>query len=123
MEQWEIDFNWLKIQHFVKDKFKTNQLPNLDTVLFIIGLQEIGFFKKSYSQEQKLDITTIGTMTVLSSKGFFRQKGVDTEGWPVWEQINAYEPENDTIKQNELKVLISDYFEKRYDIINYEQGE
>lgn len=121
MEQWEIDFNWLKIQHFIKDRFATPDLPKLDTVLFIIGLQEIGVFKKNYSHEQKLDITTVGTMTVLSSRGYFRQNGFDEDGWPVWEELKPYKPENDTIRNNELKILISLYFEQRYDIGEYEQ--
>ena len=121
MEQWEIDFHWLKIQHLIKDKFKTPDLPKLDTVLFIIGLQEIGVFKKNYSHEQKLDITTVGTMTVLSTRGYFRQNGVDDDGWPLWEVLKPYEPENDTIRSNELKILISEYFEQRYDIGEYEQ--
>lgn len=121
MEQWEIDFNWLKIQHFVKDKFKTPDLPKPDAVLFVIGLQELSIFKESYSHEQKLDITTLGTMTVLSSRGYFRQNGFDDDGWPMWENLIPYEPENDTIRQNELKIQICQYFEQRYDIGDYEQ--
>ncbi|MGE5357006.1 MAG: hypothetical protein ACM3PT_12280 [Deltaproteobacteria bacterium] len=120
-QQWEIDFNWLKVQHFVKDNFRTNDLPKLDTVLFIIGLQELGLNKQKYSHEQKLDITAIGMMTILSSLDYFRKTGTDEDGWPVWTELKPYRPENDTVRQNELKALIAEYFEKKYDIRDYEQ--
>lgn len=123
MEQWEIDFNWLKIQHFIKDKFKTPDLPKPDAVLFVIGLQELGILRKEYSHEQKLDITTLGTMTVLSSRGYFVQNGVDKDGWPLWQALKPYNHENETARNNELKILISEYFEQRYDIGEYEQSE
>ncbi|MEZ4907871.1 MAG: hypothetical protein R2771_09610 [Saprospiraceae bacterium] len=121
MEQWEIDFNWLKIQHFIKDNFKTNSLPKLDTVLFIVGLQELGQLKENFTHEEKLGIATLGTMTVLSLNGYFKTIGMDEDGWPEWEEIKPYEPLDDTSRTNELKELIIKYFETNYELENYEQ--
>lgn len=121
MEQWEIDFNWLKLQHFVKHKLAAPSLPKLESVLFIIGIQETGVFKKEYTKEEKLGITTAGTMVVLSQNEYFRRTGTEDDGWPSWESLKPYEPENDLTRQNELKMLIYRYFDVRYDIADYEQ--
>lgn len=122
MEQWEIDFSWLKVQHFIKDKLGASSLPKLESVLFIIGLQETGVYKREYSKEEKIGITNAGTMAVLSQNEYFRKTGTDLEGWPVWEMVKPYEPENELFRQNELKVMIIRYFEDRYGIADYEQS-
>ena len=121
MEQWEIEFNWLKIQHFVKDNFKINSLPKLDTILFIVGLQELGQIKENFTHEEKLGITTLGTMEVLSREGYFVKSGTDEDGWPIWQEVKPYDPEDDIMRQNQLKNLVIEYFEDKYDISNYEQ--
>ena len=39
MENWELDFEWLRVQHIVKDAMRRETLPDLNTVLFLIGIQ------------------------------------------------------------------------------------
>ena len=119
MQQWEIDFNWLKVQHFVKDKLGASTMPKLESVLFVIGIQETGVFKKEYSKEEKLGITTAGKMAVLSHNDYFRRSGTDDDGWPLWEAVKPYEPENELARLNELKILIARYFDSRYDLTDH----
>lgn len=121
MEQWELDLHWLKVQHFVKDKFKTNDMPKQDTILFIIGLQELGILKKNLSLEQKLDITTSGTCQVLSIDGYFERAGLDNDGWIIWEQKKSLDEFDDSQKERIIKLLIIKYFEDNYNIEEYEQ--
>ena len=116
MEQWKLDFNWLRIQHFIKDKFSIPVLPNVDTVLFLIGIQETGKISEEYSKEDKLSITTLGMCVVLSQKGYFERKGRDESGWPIWKELKPFSPTNDTERQNILKNLIFQYFESNYNI-------
>ena len=42
MENWELDFEWQHIRHFLKERFKKESLPDLNGVLFLIGIQELG---------------------------------------------------------------------------------
>lgn len=121
MEQWELDLHWLKIQHFIKDKFRTNDLPKQDTILFIIGLQELGIRTKNLSLEQKLDITTSGTCQVLSLEGYFERAGLDKDGWIIWKQNKSLDDLDDSQKERTIKHLIIKYFEDNYDIEEYEQ--
>jgi len=116
MEKWELDFHWLRIRHFVKERFNQKDLPKLETVLFIIGLQELGKIPQDMTLEKKLDITTLGMCAVLSLGGYCQKDGSDDDGWPVWRQIKPFAPANEGERQDLLKRYIIEYFEKYYGI-------
>ncbi len=113
MENWELNFNWLKLQHFVKDKFEMEVLPNIDTILFMIGIQKLGRLQEEYTKEDKLSITTLGMCEVLSLEGYFEDNGIDDEGWTVWIEKKPFEPKSDAEGQEMLKRLSITYFEKK----------
>jgi len=121
METWEIDFNWLKVQHFIKDKFGMSNIPNLDTILFMIGIQKLGKIKEDYTKEDKLGITTLGMCVILSQDGYFVENGYDEDGWPQWIEEKPFEPKDEIAGQIELKQLVTLYFENNYDLKNYQQ--
>jgi len=109
-----MDFNWLKIQHFVKDALKVDSLPGLETVLFLIGLQEIGVIVAGMSPKRKLEVTYAGTCAVLSQEGYYEKTGTDENGWPLWKELKPFEPANDMEKNDILKRLVVRYFEDNY---------
>ncbi|HHH54473.1 MAG TPA: hypothetical protein ENK91_12505 [Bacteroidetes bacterium] len=116
MEEWEIDFNWLKVQHFVKDSLNVEELPSMETILFMIGLQDLGIITTKFTKEQKVGITSLGTCVVLSQYGYFERKGIDETGWPVWIELKPFNPKNDIEEQKTIKQAIIKYFEENYDI-------
>ena len=116
MEKWELDFNWLKIRHFVKDTMKVEEMPNLETILFLLGLQELGIIVTQMSKERKVEVTTLGMCLILSQEGYFVKEGYDDEGWPVWKELKPFTPENDIEEDKILKELTIRYFEEKYDL-------
>ncbi len=82
MEDWEFDFEWLKVRHSVKDALKHDALPDLNVVLLMIGIQELGFWKKGWTKEEKQDLMHIAVCRLLSYDGYYEFVGLDTEGWP-----------------------------------------
>ena len=87
MDDWELDFEWLKVRHFVKDVFKKETLPDLNAVLFLIGIQELGRWQASFSKEEKQDLMHIAVCKLLSYDGFFEFVGRDADGWPHWKAL------------------------------------
>ena len=87
MEEWEIDFDWLRVRHWVKDRFNKEKLPDLNAVLFVIGIQELGAPIIEFTKEQKQDLMHIATCRLLSDEGYYGFKGIDADGWPHWERI------------------------------------
>lgn len=63
----------------------TGKKPNLNTMLFLIGIQELGKGPRKYSKEEKQDLMNLGTCAILSLSGYFGFIGYDEDGWPHWE--------------------------------------
>jgi hypothetical protein len=91
--------------------------PNdLNGVLFLIGVQELGQGNRNFSKEQKQDLMHIAICKVLSLAGFYELDYIDQDGWPHWKLIKKL-PHFDILEQEKLlKIQVLEYFEKEFDI-------
>jgi hypothetical protein len=90
---------------------------DLNTVLFLIGVQELGQGSKVFSKEEKQDLMHIGICKVLSLSGYYELEGTDKEGWPHWKLIKKL-PHFDLLEQEKLlKMHVIEYFEKEFEWI------
>lgn len=107
-----MDFEWLRIRHFLKDRFQRATLPDLNGILFLIGIQELGRWQNSFSKEEKQDLMHIATCRLMSYYGYYDFAGRDADGWPHWELIKKI-PQNN-LKAQELlfKQAIIRYFKE-----------
>lgn len=101
MEDWELDFEWLRVQHIVKDSMQRDTLPDLNTVLFLIGIQELGRWKKKFTKEEKQDLMHVAVCRLLSYEGYFVFVGRDEDGWPHYRQALEM-PQQDTMQQERM---------------------
>ncbi|MEM8909367.1 MAG: hypothetical protein AAGD05_16085, partial [Bacteroidota bacterium] len=85
MEDWEFDFAWLKVRHLVKDAMNRDRLPDLNGVLFLIGIQELGRWPEKFSKEEKQDLMHIAVCRLLSYDGYYEFVGRDADGWPHYQ--------------------------------------
>jgi hypothetical protein len=110
MEDWQLDFEWLRVQHLVKDAMQRESLPDLNTVLFLIGIQELGRWKKAFTKEEKQDLMHIAVCRLLETDGYFEFVGRDEDGWPHYRQVLEM-PKQDTMAQERtLKLCAIQYF-------------
>lgn len=63
--------------------------PDLEAILFLIGMQEMGALKEKYTKEQKQDLMHVAVCTLLSSSGYYEMERVDEDGWPHFRQLRA----------------------------------
>lgn len=112
MEEWELDFEWLHVQHIVKDAMRRETLPDLNAVLFLIGIQELGRWKKNFSKEEKQDLMHIGVCRLLSYEGYFEFVGRDEDGWPHYRQILEMPQQSTTQQEKLLKICSVRYFKE-----------
>lgn len=110
-EDWERDFEWLRIRHFLKDRFKRDTLPDLNAILFLIGIQELGRWREQFTKEEKQDLMHIATCRLLSDYGYYDFIGRDADGWPHWQLTKKIPTQN--LKEQELlfKDAIIRYFQ------------
>ena len=112
MEDWELDFEWLRVQHIVQGAMRQEQLPDLNMVLFLIGIQELGRWKKGFSKEEKQDLMHIAVCRLLSYDGYFEFVGRDADGWPHWRQALEMARQNTQEQERNLKINAVRYFKE-----------
>lgn len=110
MEDWELDFEWLHVQHQVKDAMRRETLPDLNMVLFLIGMQELGRWKRKCTKEEKQDLMHIGVCSLLAFEGYFEFVGRDEEGWPHYRQVRELSPQDLSQQERLLKINAIRYF-------------
>ena len=84
---------------------------DLNGVLFLIGVQELGKGPQFFTKEQKQDLMHIAICKVLSLAGIYELEGLDADGWPHWKLVQKL-PFIDLLGQEELlKAYVLRYFD------------
>jgi hypothetical protein len=87
---------------------------DLNGVLFLIGVQELGQGHRFFSKEEKQDLLHIAICKVLSLSGYYTLTGQDEHGWPHW-KLEKKLPKFDLMEQEKLlKMHVLEYFEQEY---------
>jgi hypothetical protein len=107
----DLQVRWLKLRIKLKERFGIK--PDMNGVLLLIGVQELGQGPQEFSKEQKQDLMHIAVCTILMASGYYRFDGMDDEGWPHFSQIKAL-PEHEAYEQeNFLKDHALLYFKEQ----------
>ena len=110
MDEWELEFEWLKVRHFIKESFGKDQLPDLNAILFLIGIQELGRWKTSFTKEEKQDLMHIAVCRLLSYDGYYAFQGRDADGWPHYQLVRPVPGKNLKEQEELLKINVIRYF-------------
>ena len=110
METWELEFEWLRVQHVVKTSLAQDKLPDLQSILFLIGIQELGQVRRDFTKEEKQDLMHIAVCTLMSVKGYYEFVGRDEDGWPHFKQLKVLPTEGVEAQEELLKIQVVDYF-------------
>lgn len=105
---------WEKLTRQITEQF--GKKPDIEAILFLIGLRELGTGPRSFSKEQKVDLMHIALCAILAPSGYYELDHLDQDGWPHWKQMKEL-PFIDIFSQEVfLKSHIVDYFADIYDI-------
>jgi len=110
MEEWQLEFEWLRVRHWLKDRFDRKELPDLNAVLYLIGMQELGKYQKKYSKEEKQDLMHIAICHLLSEDGYFEFEGMDADGWPHWKPLIPIDIKGLSPQEMLLRRKVVEYF-------------
>lgn len=111
MQEWELDFKWLQVRHYIKDTMGKGELPNLNAILFMIGIQELGRWKAPFTKEEKQDLMHIAVCRLLSIDGYYEFEGRDEDGWPHWKAVRGFSIKGLKNQEVLLKEKIIQYFD------------
>lgn len=110
VEDWELDFQWLHVRNLVKDAMRQEALPDMNMVLFLVGIHELGRWQKGYTKEEKQDLMHIGVCCLLAQEGYFEFVGRDQDGWPHYRQVLEMPAVNTLEQERLLKICAVKFF-------------
>jgi hypothetical protein len=105
----DLQQRWWKLEEKMMMRF--GKKPDVETILFLIGIQEFGQLKEKFTKEQKQDLMHVAVCRLLSKSGYYELEGTDEEGWPHFKQLKAMPGMNTIEQENFLKDHILLYFE------------
>lgn len=105
-----LDTNWENLLDTL-ERLVGKRPADLNGVLFLIGLQELGKGPKRFSKEQKQDLLHVAVCTVLIPSGYYMSTGIDKDNWPQFDLIKPL-PSGDILAQEDLlKSHVLSYFD------------
>jgi len=105
----DLQQRWWTLEAKLVERF--GKKPDMEAVLFLIGMQETGFIKEKITKEQKQDLMHVATCSLLMQSGYYELLGRDKDGWPHFKQLKNLPVLSAFEQENFLKDHILLYFE------------
>lgn len=108
-EEQSFALRWYHVRNKVKTQF--GQRPDINAMLFLIGMNEVGIVKEVWEKEEKQDLMHVAICTLFAPEGYFKLLYIDDDGWPDFEVVQGIPPLNLKDQEVLLKRKIVEYFE------------
>jgi hypothetical protein len=100
---------WENLVQILSNQFSQGEDLDLDAIIYLIGVQELGKVHRQYKKDEKLDLMHIAICRLLEPYGYYEFDYVDKEGWPHYRVKEELPP----LKAGEQSVLMKEA------IVNY----
>jgi hypothetical protein len=107
----DIQSRWWALEEKLMTRF--GKKPDMEAILFLVGIQEVGDFRSKFTKEQKQDLMHVAVCSLLSVSGYYELEMVDEEGWPHYRQLKVLPVFNIIEQENFMKDHILLYFENQ----------
>ena len=101
---------WQQLVASMEKQF--GDIPDLQVMLFLIGVQELGRGPGDFSKDEKQDLMHLGTCRILSQYGYYEFTGTDKDGWPDYKLIKQLPAMSLREQDILLKQAVLNYFDR-----------
>lgn len=106
---------WHKLHQKLSEQFADGEAMEMDAILYLIGVQELGQLHNNYQKDDKINLMHIAICRLLEPLGYYEFDYYDDDGWPHYKFLEALPP----LKGGEQSVLIKEamvnyFLEKKY---------
>lgn len=100
---------WEKVVEILSNQFSQGEDLDLDAIIYLIGVQELGKIHKEFKKDEKVNLMHIAICRLLEPYGYYEFDFVDKDGWPHYKVKEELPP----LKAGEQTILMKDA------IVNY----
>ena len=106
---------WEALVEKLSSQFADGDIMELDAIIYLVGVQELGQYHNAYKKDEKLDLMHIAICRLLEPYGYYEFEFFDEEGWPHY----IIKEELPSLKAGEQSVLMKEaivgyFLEKEY---------
>ena len=105
----DIAQRWKALEQQLTEQF--GKKPDLNSILLLIGIRELGTLKEEFSKQEKVDLMHIAVCKLLSQQDYYELEGLDQDGWPHWKLVKPLPFINVFEQEIYLRELVLDYFD------------
>lgn len=104
----DLQTRWWTLEAKLVERF--GKKPDIETILFLIGIQELGDIREKFTKEQKQDLMHVAVCSLFAQSGYYEVEKVDEDGWPHYKQVKSLPVMNLIEQENFMKDHILLYF-------------
>jgi hypothetical protein len=111
---YDIELRFQKLKKGLEEKFGEGM--DLQSILFLIGVNELGEGYRNFSKSEKTDLLHVAICTLLEPYGYYQFEGRDKDNWPHFkleQQLPAldHREQQHLIKESMLSYFVqNEYF-------------
>jgi hypothetical protein len=105
--------DWDTVVEKLSDKFGEGEALQLDAIIYLIGVQELGKGVQSFKKDEKVNLMHIAICRLLEPFGYYKFEFFDEDGWPhykIVEELPVLKPGEQTVL---MKEAIVNYFKEK----------
>ena len=95
---------WQSVVRILSKKFSDQDPIDLDAILYLIGVQELGIGAREFKKDEKLNLMHIAICRLLEPYGYYEFDFFDDDKWPHYKVIEQLP----TLKPGEQSVLMKE---------------
>lgn len=103
---------WDYLVEELTQQFSEGDVLNLDSIIYLIGVQELGQGKRQFKKDEKVNLMHIAICKLLEPYGYYEFDFFDKDGWPHYKIVTDLP----NLKPGEQAVLMKEaiihYFEE-----------
>lgn len=85
-------------------------IEELDAILYLIGVQELGQGPKKFAKDDKVNLIHLAVCTILEPYGFYVYTHTDEQGWPHYDATKKLPHLVDVEQERLVKDAVIEYF-------------
>ncbi|MBT3546373.1 MAG: hypothetical protein HN487_01575 [Flavobacterium sp.] len=102
---------WDYLVKELTQQFSEGDILNLDGIIYLIGVQELGQGKRLFKKDEKVNLMHVAICKLLEPYGYYEFDFFDKEGWPHYKiltDLPSLKPGEQTVL---MKEAIVNYFD------------
>ena len=103
---------WNYLVKELTQQFSEGDVLNLDGIIYLIGVQELGQGKRLFKKDEKVNLMHVAICKLLEPYGYYEFDFFDKDGWPHYKIVTDLP----NLKPGEQTVLMKEA------IVNYFEG-